>query len=175
MSTNYTGNIKTQGFGLGFDYLLPKNYTLGFNLSNNTLDAGGVKMFSGEKNRNVLDDGFQVGYNTPKYRHNITFGNRNLGNSGWGFNIVWRHQAAFDWLDLLQPALARQPQNSTQLTIPAFGTLDAQVSKKVSSIKSIFKIGGTNLLGTQYRTGWGNPVVGSMYYVSLTFDELLNK
>ncbi|WP_205319138.1 TonB-dependent receptor [Runella rosea] len=175
MSTNYTGDIKTQGFGLGFDYLLPKNYTLGFNLSNNTLDAGGVKMFSSEKNRNVLDDGFQVGYNTPKYRHNVTFGNRNLGNSGWGFNVVWRHQAAFDWLDLLQPALARQPQNSTQLTIPAFGTLDAQVSKKVSSIKSIFKIGGTNLLGTQYRTGWGNPVVGSMYYVSLTFDELLNK
>ena len=175
MSSNYTGDIKTQGFGIGADYLMPRNFTVGFNLSNNTLNAGGVKMFSSEKNANVLDDGFQVGFNTPKYRYNVTFGNRNISNSGWGFNVVWRHQSEFNWLDILQPAFARLPQNNSQITIPAFGTLDAQVSKKLSSLKSILKVGGSNILGKQYTTGWGNPTIGAMYYVSLTFDELLNK
>lgn len=175
MSANYTGNVKTQGFGIGVDYLFPKNFTLGANLSNNTLNAGGVKLFSSEKNVNVLDDGTEVGFNTPKYRYNISFGNRNLGGSGWGFNVVWRGQNEFNWADLLLPVLARSPQNNSQIVIPAFSTLDAQISKKIVSLKSILKVGGTNILGKQYSTGWGNPQVGSMYYVSLTFDELLNK
>jgi len=52
--------------------------------------------------------------------------------------------------------------------------LDAQISRKISSIKSIVKLGGTNLTGKLYTTGWANPSVGAMYYVSITFDELLN-
>ncbi|MFN8344464.1 MAG: TonB-dependent receptor [Spirosomataceae bacterium] len=175
MSTNYTGNVKTQGFGIGIDYLLPKNFALGANLSNNTLNAGGVKLFSSEKNVNVLDDGTEVGFNTPKYRYNVSIGNRNLGGSGWGFNVVWRGQQEFCWADLLLPVLARNAQNNTQIIIPAFSTLDAQISKKIVGLKSILKIGGTNIRGKQYTTGWGNPQVGAMYYVSLTFDELLNK
>lgn len=53
-------------------------------------------------------------------------------------------------------------------------SFDAQVSKKISSIKSIVKIGGTNIGNKLYTTGWGNPSVGGMYYVSIMFDELLN-
>ena len=69
-----------------------------------------------------------------------------------------------------------QVVNQQQLSmIPAFSTLDMQVSKKVAEIKSIIKVGGTNLGGVAYTTGWGNPLIGSMYYVSITFDELLNK
>lgn len=132
-------------------------------------------MFNSEKNMNVLDDGTEVGFNTPKYRYNVSFGNRNLGGSGWGFNLVWRGQNEFYWADLLLPVLARNAQNNSQILIPAFSTLDAQISKKIVGLKSILKIGGTNVLGKQYVTGWGNPTVGSMYYVSLTFDELLNK
>ncbi|TAE38681.1 MAG: TonB-dependent receptor [Runella slithyformis] len=176
MPTNYDQDIKSQGFGIGLDYSLPKNFTVSANVSNNTLNAGGVKMLSGEKNKNILEDGFQVGFNTPKYRYNVTFGNRNLGGSGWSFNVVWRHQDEFEWLSSLG-------SNSINITsdarnrpvIPAYGTLDAQISKKLSGLKSILKIGGSNLTGVQYTTGWGNPTVGSMYYVGLTFDELLNK
>ena len=64
---------------------------------------------------------------------------------------------------------------SQQSLIPAFHTLDAQVSKKLSAMKTILKVGGSNLLGAAYTTGWANPTVGSIYYVSLTFDQLLNK
>ncbi|MFN4145561.1 MAG: TonB-dependent receptor domain-containing protein [Runella sp.] len=176
MPYNYDKDIKTQGFGIGLDYSLPRNFTAGFNISNNTLNAGGVTMFNDKPNVNILDDGFQVGFNTPKYRYNVSFGNRNIGGSGWSFNAVWRHQQAFDW----QASLGTQAINvsthpTNRPTIPAFSTLDMQVSKKISSIKSILKVGGSNILGTQYTTGWGNPTVGAMYYLSLTFDELLNK
>jgi len=40
-------------------------------------------------------------------------------------------------------------------------------------MKSIFKIGGTNLGGNDYRTNLGSPFIGQMYYVSITFDEFL--
>jgi len=40
-------------------------------------------------------------------------------------------------------------------------------------MKSVFKIGGTNLGGNDYRTNFGAPFIGQMYYVSITFDEFL--
>ncbi len=171
---NYDKSITYQGFGLGIDYVLPKNFTIGGNLSNTTLNAGGVGLFDSKKNQNVLDDGFQIGFNTPKYRYNLSVANRNIGNSGWGFNVTWRYQDAFLWQELLQPVQSRTLANSQQIIIPAFSTLDAQVSKKIAPIKSILKVGGSNILRNQYTTGWGNPTIGAMYYVSLTFDELLN-
>ena len=176
MSTNYTKDIKSQGFGIGLDYSLPKNFNLGINMSNNTLNAGGVKMFDSQRNRNTLDDGFQVGFNTPKNRYNISFGNRNIGKSGFGFNITYRTQDSFEWNSSIgSNALNNSTNPDIRPVIPVISTLDAQISKKLSSIKSIIKIGGTNLGGSLYTTGWGNPSVGSMYYVAITFDELLNK
>jgi hypothetical protein len=50
---------------------------------------------------------------------------------------------------------------------------DAQVSYKIPSLKTIAKIGGTNLLGGDYRTNFGAPFVGQQIYISLTFDEFL--
>jgi hypothetical protein len=35
-------------------------------------------------------------------------------------------------------------------------------------------VGGSNLFNNYYRQAWGNPAVGGLYYVQLTFDELLN-
>ncbi len=175
ISTNYGKDIKTQGFGLGIDYTLPKSFQVGFNVSNNTLNTGGVKLFSTEPNKNTLDDGFQAGFNTPKYRYNVSFGNRNIGRSGWGFNIVWRHQDEFEWQSSIgNPNINISSDSRNRPIIPAYGTLDAQISKKISPIRSILKIGGTNILQKEYTTGWANPTVGSMFYVGLTFDEFLN-
>ncbi len=174
MSANYDQDVRYQGFGAGLDYLFPKGYTLGGNLSNNTLSAGGVGMFDSKKNLNVLDEGFQVGFNTPKYRFNLSTGKRITASSNWGYNVTYRYQQAFYWQDLIMPAAARNAVNNREVLVPAFGTLDAQVSYKIAPIKSIIKIGGSNILKNEYRTGWGNPIIGSMYYVSLTFDEFLN-
>ncbi|GAB4040234.1 hypothetical protein GCM10028774_44290 [Spirosoma jeollabukense] len=175
ITKNYTSPIKTQGFGIGLDYSLPGNFQIGGNVSNNTLNTGGVSLFSSEMNKNTLEDGFQVRYNTPKYRYNVSLGNRNIMGSGFGFNIVYRYQDAFEWQSSLgNPNINITSDITNRPIIAAFGTLDAQVSKRISSIHSIFKIGGSNILQKEYTTGWGNPTVGSMYYVSLTFDQLMN-
>jgi hypothetical protein len=57
--------------------------------------------------------------------------------------------------------------------IPPFGTLDAQLSYKAAPIKTIFKLGGSNVTNNRYRQVYGGPYVGALYYLSLTFDELL--
>lgn len=158
--SNVDNEVVTNGWGLGVDYDLGKRWTLASNVSYNAVkDNGGLA-------------DYQLGFNTPNYRTNVSIGNRNLGNSGWGFNATWRYQEKFVW----QSSFVNQAVNQQQLSvIPAFSTLDMQISKKVSEIKSIIKVGGTNLGGKLYTTGWGNPFVGSIYYVSITFDELLNK
>ncbi len=171
---NYDKDISYQGFGLGLDYLLPRNFTIGGSISNTTLNAGGVGLFDNKKNLNVLDDGFQIGFNTPKYRYNASVGNRNISGSGWGFNVTWRHQDAFLWQELIQPVQSRTVQNNQFIAIPDFSTVDAQISKKISSIKSILKVGGSNIFRKQYTTGWANPTIGAIYYVSITFDQLQN-
>ena len=158
--SNVQNEVVTNGWGLSLDYQLGSNWALGTNVSYNAIkDNGGL-----------VD--YQLAFNTPNYRTNVNFGNRNIGGSGWGFSTVWRYQEQFIW----QSGIVNQVVNQTQQSlIPAFHTLDAQVSKKLSAMKTILKVGGSNLLGAAYTTGWANPTVGSIYYVSLTFDQLLNK
>jgi outer membrane receptor for ferrienterochelin and colicin len=158
--SNVQNEVVTNGWGLSLDYQLGSNWALGTNVSYNAVkDNGGL-----------VD--YQLAFNTPNYRTNVTFGNRNIGGSGWGFSTVWRYQEKFVWQSSIVNQVVNQSQQSL---IPAFHTLDAQVSKKLSAMKTILKVGGSNLLGAAYTTGWANPTVGSIYYVSLTFDQLLNK
>jgi hypothetical protein len=157
--SNVDNQVVTQGWGLGLDYQLGGNWMVGTNVSYNEVkDNGGL-------------GNYQLAFNTPNYRTNVSLSNRNIGGSGWGVSAVWRYQEKFVW----QSSIVNQVVNQQQLSlIPAFHTLDMQVSKKLTSMKSILKIGGNNLGGQLYSTGWANPLVGSIYYVSLTFDELLN-
>ena len=158
--SNVQNEVVTNGWGLSLDYQLGSNWALGTNVSYNAV-----------KNNGGLVD-YQLAFNTPNYRTNVTLGNRNIGGSGWGFSTVWRYQEQFVWQSSIVNQVVNQSQQSL---IPAFHTLDAQVSKKLSAMKTILKVGGSNLLGAAYTTGWANPTVGSIYYVSLTFDQLLNR
>ncbi len=158
--TNSPTQLKNAGWAIGADYLLPGNYSIGANVSSNYLI-----------DQDQIPTGFVTFFNTPKYRYNLSFGNRNIRGTGFGFNVVYRAQDSFLW----EGSFANtEATGRKQTIIPAYSTLDAQVSKKLSGIKSILKIGGTNLTGKLYTQAWGNPSVGSMYYVSLTFDQLMN-
>ena len=55
-------------------------------------------------------------------------------------------------------------------TVPAFTVLDAQINYAVPSIKSIFKLGGSNILGDEYFTAVGTGFIGSIYYLSWTIN-----
>lgn len=160
LPTNRSEVIKSWGWALGVDYKLPKGYTLGGNVSYNTLS----------NLEELADTGFQPAFNTPEYRYVLNFGNREVIEN-LGFAVSYRWQGDFVW----QSSFVGPSVSSQQLSVmPAFGTFDAQVSYKLKSLKSIIKIGGSNLFSSGYRQAWGNPTVGTMYFVSLTFDEFLN-
>lgn len=158
MPVNRPETIKSYGWALGLDYQLPKGYTIGGNVSFNKLD-----------NIDELD-GFQPSFNTPEYRTVLNFANRQLTRN-FGFGVSWRWQDEFVW----QSSFVGPAVSTAGLSVmPAFSIFDAQVSYKVRSIKSIIKVGGNNLFNSGYRQAWGNPTVGTMYFVSITFDQFMN-
>lgn len=160
MPVNRTEVIKSWGWALGLDYKLPKGYTLGGNVSYNTLS----------NLDELAESGFQPSFNTPEYRYVLNFANREVVDN-LGFALAYRWQGDFVW----QSSFVGTAVSTQQLSkMPAFGTFDAQVSYKLKSLKSILKVGASNLFSDGYRQAWGNPTVGTMYFVSLTFDEFLN-
>jgi hypothetical protein len=44
----------------------------------------------------------------------------------------------------------------------------------MSKLRSFVKLGGSNLLNNYYQTSFGSAQIGGLYYLSWTFDELLN-
>ncbi|WP_192349808.1 TonB-dependent receptor [Algoriphagus sp. Y33] len=148
--TNFTGgNVKAHGAALGLTFNLPKNYSLSGNYNFNKLISSPT-------------EGFLNDFNTPEHKGNLVFGNRKL-TKNLGFNVAWRYQTSFRW----ESSFARGD-------VPAVSNFDAQVSYKVSSIKSIIKVGGSNVFNNRYFMNFGGPTIGSIYYISITFDELLN-
>ena len=143
---NTTNSVNAIGWALSFNYALAKGYELSANVSSDKLHNVPSTMVTF--------------FNTPKYRYNIGFGNSDMGK-GIGFNLQWRWQDKVFWEGTFGTG-----------QIPSFGTLDAQVSYKLPSIKSMLKLGGSNFLNHYYRSAFGNPNVGAIYYVSFGYNVL---
>lgn len=146
--SNAPNTLSSYGIGLGVTYNLPRNFAVNANYNYTVLSK--------------VDEGFISGFNTPNNRISIGFENRKLFKN-LGFNVNYRYQESFLWQSFYG-----------QGTMDAYGVLDAQVNYKLNSIKAFLKIGGSNLGGKDYRTNFGAPYVGQIYYVSLIFDGLLN-
>src|SRR6056297_1472339 len=149
---NADGNVRSHGFAAGAEYSLLDGYKLGGNLSYNELIT----------QQDLLDQGFRASFNTPKWRYNLSVSNRKL-TSNFGFNVTYRWQDAFYWESSFGDGV-----------MPAFGSMDAQINYRLPVYNSILKIGGSNILNNRYETSLGNPTIGALYYVSLTFDQILN-
>jgi len=152
LNINADGNVRSQGFAIGAEYSLPRSYNIGGNVSYNELIS----------QDDLLDQGFRASFNTPEWRYNLSFANRRV-TPKLGFNITYRWQDAFLWESTFGEGV-----------MPSFGTMDAQISYKLRQYNSILKIGGSNILNNRYETSIGNPTIGAIYYISLTFDQLLN-
>lgn len=156
--------ITADGFAISANYSITKGYNVGFNFAQNNL-----KGFTASPEQQYS------GYNTPRNRYNVSFGKRLTSGDKFGFNMNLRYQDAFLWeASFNQPTTTGTP-SFTNTTVPKITNFDAQVSYRISSIKSIIKVGGTNIGGKPYIQAFGSAAVGSMYYVAITFDELLNK
>jgi outer membrane receptor protein involved in Fe transport len=142
---NSTTAVDTYGGGIGLDYRLPNNFSVMLNGYHDVLTN--------------VPSGFQAFFNTPKYRATAGFGNTGLGKKGLlGFNIMARWQDAFS----SEGELANGP-------VDAFTTLDAMISYKLPKVKSIIKLGGTNILNHYYKNAYANPEIGGLYYVSFGY------
>lgn len=149
--TNVDRKLSAQGFAIGLDYSLPRGYRLGGNYNWN-------KLKDAEK---LSSDGFLAEFNTPEHKYNFNFGNRKVTEK-LGFNVSYRWQSEFQW-----------ESSFAQGTVPAIGTVDAQISYRLKEMKSIIKIGGSNLGNERYVLNYGGPTLGAIYYLSLTFDQLM--
>jgi len=146
LPVNASGKVTTFGFGIGLDYRLPKNFQVSTNLSSDELEdlpAGQVSFF-----------------NSPKYRFNASLANNGFGPSKrMGFNVAYRWQDTFFYQG-----------DFASGQVPAFQTVDAQLSLKLPKTKSILKVGANNLLNQYYVNAVGNAQVGGLYYVSFGYN-----
>jgi outer membrane receptor protein involved in Fe transport len=143
-SQNSNAIVKAYGWGIGFEYQLNRGYMLGANLFSDKLRD--------------IDPGFVAYFNAPDLRANVSLRNDNV-YKGVGFNVIARWQNFNNYEGTFV---------SGQL--PAFTWVDAQVSYRMPKSKSIFRIGGSNILNHYARSGYGSPAVGGLYYVSYGYN-----
>jgi outer membrane receptor protein involved in Fe transport len=102
---------------------------------------------------------FEAGFNTPEHQFKASIGSINLFE-GFGFNVNYRFANDFLW-----------ESNIANAVVPSTSIFDAQINYSVPKIKSLFKIGGTNIGGDPYMVAPGTGYVGSMYYISWVINQ----
>ncbi len=145
---SYTQNapdkVKAIGWGIGLDYNIFKNYFLGGNIFSDDLRDAPADLVTF--------------FNAPKYRWNLGLRNENFYKN-IGFNVIvkWQDNNYYEG-------------TFVKGKLPYFTTVDAQVTYRPPASKSVFRIGGTNLGNNYYRTGYGSPYVGGLYYISYGYN-----
>jgi outer membrane receptor for ferrienterochelin and colicin len=148
VSVNSSEKVNTQGWGASVEYLLPNNFNLTANVSSDRI-------------KNVPTS-FIAAFNTPEYRGNIGLSHPGLFlKKRLGFNVLYRYQD-----EVLYEA------DFGSGLIPSYSTVDAQINYKIPSTKSMIKFGATNLLNKYYRSAFGNPEIGGLYYLSFGYNIL---
>jgi len=144
--TNSDVDINSFGGTIGVDTKLG-GFDLGVNYTYAELDI----------DRGLYPD-LRTNFNTPKHKVKAHFGHTELFKN-FGFNVNYRWSDSYYW-----------EASFADGDIPAFTVLDAQINYGVPSLKSVFKVGGSNILGDEYYTAIGTGFVGSIYYVSWTIN-----
>ena len=146
ISTNAPGDVYTSGWGLSADYLLPYNFNFAASVYTDEIGS--------------LPTGFISYFNTPLFRAN--FGLNNSGflfknRLGFGANIHYQDDFVYEGTFSVGK-------------VSSFNTIDAVITYKVPAVKSLIKVGGTNILNHYYQTAYGSPSIGGLYYVSLAYN-----
>ena len=149
--TNAKNKYTNYGSALGLSWNFYKTFSISGNINYNDIK------------KNNTTDIFVTGFNTAKWGTNFAFGNREILRN-FGFNIVWKWQDAYVWESPLVNG-----------DVPAFNTVDAQVTLRVPSLKATIKVGGANILNIRYIQYAGGPTIGALYYTAITLDGLLTK
>ena len=148
--TNSTGQVTSTGIGIGLDLALPKKFHVFGNYNYTTFDVSNT------------EPDFEAAFNMPENIFLVGLRNYEVIKN-LGFDIHYRWQDEFFW------------QNSFAYdTMPSYGSLNANLNYSFKKVNTTLKVGGTNLFGKDYRTNAGGPFVGTLIYVSLTYDQFMN-
>lgn len=147
--TNSDADVNSYGAAIGVTTKVFGNYDLGANYTFAKQD------FDQEANPD-----FRTSFNTPEHKVKVSFGNTDVFKN-FGFNVAWRWSDTYFWQATFGDG-----------DVPSFHTLDAQLSYSIPKLKSVIKVGGTNLLGDDYFTAIGTGFIGSMYYASIVINNL---
>jgi outer membrane receptor protein involved in Fe transport len=150
--TNSKSTVENYGFALGLTYNFYKTFTISGNANYNTLAQDKTK-----------DDALIPGFNTPKWFTNVSIGNRQVVKNV-GFNVVWHWQDNFYWQNLFGNG-----------NVPAYSTIDAQVTYGLPKLHTSVKVGGSNIFNSAYFQYVGGPTIKGLYYVAITYDLPFNR
>jgi hypothetical protein len=145
--TNTDIEIKSLGFGIGLSKKLPRNFELSANYNYAEFDFDQAK-----------DPSFEAGFNTPKHRAKASISNDKLFKN-FGFNISGRWSDEYYWESTFADGM-----------IEAATVIDAQISYGLPTLKSVVKLGATNIGGKEYRQLIGPGLIGQQYFLSLTIN-----
>ncbi|WKL46545.1 carboxypeptidase-like regulatory domain-containing protein [Flavobacterium pectinovorum] len=141
--TNTTAQITSLGFGVGLSKKVYKDFELGVNYNYAQFDFDQTE-----------DPSFVAGFNTPKHRIKGSFGNAKV-TKNLGFNVNVRWNTEYLWQSSFGDGM-----------IPENTVLDAQVNYGIPKLKSVIKVGATNLFGKDYLQVVGAGMVGQMWFAS---------
>lgn len=139
--TSYGGTIGIDTKIAGFD--IGANYTYTLLEDEEQLRARGIR----------------TNFNSPEHKFKASFGKTDLfKNFGFGVNYRWSDNYFWE-------------ASFADGEVSSFSVLDAQINYAVPSIKSVFKAGGSNILGEEYFQAVGSGNIGSIFYVSWTINN----
>ncbi|RPE00201.1 TonB-dependent receptor [Aureibaculum marinum] len=141
--TNSEADISSYGATIGVSTKVFNSFDFGINYTYAKFDFD-----------QSSDPDYEAGFNTPEHKVKVGFGNTSLFKN-FGFQIDYRWSDEFLWESSFADAM-----------IDARSVVDAQVNYSIPKMKSIFKLGGTNIGGKEFMSAPGTGSLGSMYYVS---------
>lgn len=145
--TNSAADIESWGAVVGIDAKILGNFDLGVSYTYADL----------EFDQAAFPD-FRTNFNSPNHKVKASFGNTALFEN-FGFNVNYRWTDSYFWQATFADGF-----------IDAYSVVDAQINYEVPSIKTVFKAGGSNLLGNEYFSAVGTGAVGSIYYLAISIN-----
>jgi len=145
--TNTDLKIQSLGVGIGLSKRMFGYYDFGVSYNYAQFDFDQAK-----------DPGFEAGFNTPKHRVKASVGNEKLFEN-FGFNASIRWNNEYLWESTMADGM-----------IEAATVVDAQINYGIPKIKSLLKLGATNIGGKEYTQVLGAGAIGQQYFISWTIN-----
>ena len=144
---NSKAEVTSLGFGIGLSKKVYKEFELSanYNYAEFTFDQ-------------AKDPSFIPSFNTPKHRVKASLGNQKLFKN-FGFNTNVRWNTEYLWQAFFADGI-----------VPENVVFDAQINYAIPTLKSVLKVGATNLFGKDYIQVIGAGAIGQQWFASLTIN-----